>query len=143
MKSKAFGWISVLAGLLLLAAGLYCLKTSGGLQGPGPIIPYVCVGVGCGLFGQGLSALITQLALGRDPALQKKLEIEEKDERNRAIADRSKGKAFDSMTFVFGALMFSLALMRVDTAPLLLLVFAYLYVHGCAVFYRCKYEKEL
>ena len=71
------------------------------------------------------------------------MEIEQRDERNIAIADRAKGKAFDMMTFVFGALMLAFALMSVDLPAVLLLVFAYLFVHGYAIYYRCRYEKEM
>ena len=36
------------------------------------------------------------------------LEIAQKDERNVAIANCAKGKAFDMMTFLFGALFIAL-----------------------------------
>ena len=47
------------------------------------------------------------------------------------------------MTYVYSALMVSFALMGVDLVPLLLLVFAYLLVHGVALCYRIKFEKEM
>ena len=47
------------------------------------------------------------------------------------------------MTFVFGALMVSFALMGVDLAAVLLLVAAYLFVEGSAVWYRVRFEKEM
>ena len=56
------------------------------------------------------------------------------------IANRAKGKAYDMMTFVYGALMVSFALMGVDMIAVLLLVFAYLLVHGFALYYRFRYE---
>ncbi|HQE70757.1 MAG TPA: hypothetical protein PK071_06530, partial [Atopobiaceae bacterium] len=55
---------------------------------------------------------------------------------------RAKGKAFDMMTFVFGALMLSFALMGVDMIAVLLLVFSYLFVHGSALYYRFKFERK-
>lgn len=75
--------------------------------------------------------------------IQKKLEIEKNDERNIAIANRAKGKAFDMMTFVYGALMVSFALMGIDMVAVLLLVFAYLFVHGFALYYRFRFDKEM
>ena len=87
--------------------------------------------------------LLSERAVRKDPELKKQLDIEKKDERNIAIADRAKGKAFDMMTFVSGALMVSFALMDVAMAPLLLLVFAYLLVHGYSIYYRVKIEKEM
>lgn len=47
------------------------------------------------------------------------------------------------MTFVFGALMVSFALMGVDMIAVLLLVFAYLLVHGYAIYYRFRLEQEM
>lgn len=47
------------------------------------------------------------------------------------------------MTFVFGALMFTFALMDADLVVIVLLVAAYLFVQGSAIYYRQKYEKEM
>lgn len=47
------------------------------------------------------------------------------------------------MTYVFGALMLSFALMAVDMIAVLLLVFAYLFVQGAAIYYHSKLEKEM
>ena len=95
------------------------------------------------MFGHGTGELLAQRALKGDPALQRRMEIEQKDERNMAIADRAKGRAFDLMSFVFGALMVTFALMGVEMAPLLLLVAAYLFVHGYALYWRFRCEKEM
>lgn len=59
------------------------------------------------------------------------------------IANCAKAKAYDVMTYVFGALMIAFALMGVDMIPVLLFVFVYLFVQGYAIYYRCKYEKEM
>ena len=114
-----------------------------GGPGRGARLPYLCIGVGCGLFGQGAGELLAARAVKGDPALQRRLEVERADERNRAIADRAKGKAFDRMTFVYGALMLTFALMEVELAAVLLLVAAYLFVEFSVVYYRCKLEKQM
>lgn len=106
-------------------------------------IPYVCIGIGCGLFGHGMGNVISERAINSYPELKRQLDIEKNDERNVAIANRAKGKAFDMMTFVFGALMLSFALMGIDMVAVLLLVFAYLLVHGFALYYRFKFDKEM
>ena len=49
-------------------------------------------------------------------------------EQNIMIASRAKARAFDMMTFVFGALMVCFALMQIDLAAILLLVFVYLFM---------------
>lgn len=72
--------------------------------------------------------MISARAIRNSPDLQKKMNIEKNDERNILLANTAKGKAFDMMTYVFGALMVSFALMEVDWTAILLLVFAYIFV---------------
>ena len=84
-----------------------------------------------------------QRALKRNPEIVCQLEIEQKDERNIMIANGAKARAFDMMTFVFGALMVCFALMQIDLAATLLLVAAYLFVEGYAIYCRSKIEKEI
>lgn len=143
MKSKLAKYTTITLGLLLLAISLYLIKTAGDPQGIMASLPYVCIGIGSGLFGHGMGNVISARAIQKDPDLQKKLDIEKNDERNLAIANKAKGKAFDMMTYVYGALMVSFALMDVDMIALLLLVFAYLFVHGFGIYYRIKFDKEM
>ena len=143
MKTKTMQCIGVAAGLLLVAAGLYLVKTAADPQGFLRALPYVCIGVGCGLFGGCLGSLLGDRAVQSDPEAARRLRVEQNDERNIAVANRAKGKAFDCMTYVYSALMLSFALMGVDLVPLLLLVFAYLLVHGVALYYRVRFEKEM
>ncbi len=140
---KSTNYIIAIIGIVLVAAGLYLLKS---VENPSQLLtalPYVCIGFGCGIFGHGMGSLIADKAVKSDPSVQKQMEIEQNDERNIAISNSAKAKAYDIMTFVFGALMVSFALMGVDIVPILLLVFAYLFVHGCAIYYRLKYDKEM
>ncbi len=130
-------------GIVVLALGLFLVKT---LDNPKEFLmalPYVCIGIGCGIFGYGMGELIASKAVQNNPNIQKQMEIEKNDERNIAISNRAKAKAYDIMTFVFGALMVSFTLMSVDVVPTLLLAFAYLFVHGYGIYYRCKYVKEM
>jgi len=130
-------------GIILLAAGLYMVKTLPDPKGILLTLPYIFVGFGCGIFGQGMGNILSGKAMKNDPDLKKRLEIEKNDERNMAISNRAKAKAYDMMTFVFGALMVSFALMRIDITAVLLLVFVYLFVHGYGIYYRMKYDKEM
>ena len=143
MKSKLVKYTTIILGLLLLSISLYLIKTAGDPQGIMASLPYVGIGIGSGLFGHGMGNLISERAIQRDPDLQKKLDIEKNDERNIAISNTAKGKAFDMMTYVYAALMISFALMDVDMIALLLLVFAYLFVHGFGIYYRLKSDKEM
>lgn len=114
MKSKITNYATLIMGLLLLAVSLYLIKTSNDPQGIMRTLPYVCIGIGCGLFGHGMGNVISERAINSYPELKRQLDIEKNDERNVAIANRAKGKAFDMMTFVFGALMLSFALMGIE-----------------------------
>lgn len=143
MSDKKLSYAVAAIGIALLTIGLYLVKANGDPQGIMQALPYICIGIGCGLFGQGIGDIISEKAIRNSPDIQRKLEIEKNDERNIAIANRAKGKAFDMMTFVFGALMLSFALMGIEMAAVLLLVFVYLFVEGCAVYYRCKYDREM
>lgn len=141
MKFKSKEIVFVVVGLLLAAVGFVLLREMPEAWG-GPL-PYLCLGVGAGAFGWGSGELLKQRALQGDPALEKQLEIEARDERNVALANRAKARAFDAMLYVFGALMLAFALMKADLTLILLLVGAYLLVVGISVYYYIRYDKEM
>lgn len=140
---KTKNYIMTVLGIVLVLLGLYFIKSVDNPKEFMLALPYVCIGVGCGVFGYGMGNLISDKAIQNYPDIKRQIEIEEKDERNIAISSRAKAKAYDIMTFVFGALMVSFALMGVDMIPILLFVFTYLFIQGYAIYYRCKYEKEM
>lgn len=143
MKKNGWNYVCTLLGVVLLATGLVLLKTIAEPQGTMLSLPYICIGLGCGLFGGGMGSILGNRMLKKHPDIRKQKEIEEKDERNRTIADRSKSRAYDMMVFVFGALMVAFTLMGVEVQVILLLVFAYLFVVFYGIWHRCKLEKEL
>ena len=135
MKRKSL--IPVLAGAALFVLGFFLLRQDLALP-----LPYVCIGVGCGLFGYGMGEILSRKATEKYPEIQKQIEIEQKDERTVAITNMAKAKAFDAMLFLLGALMLSYALMQADLAVILLLVAAYLFIVGYYVYFQCKFTKE-
>ena len=139
MKSQKVNGLIIALGVLLFAGGLILTALSKGAK----VLPYLGIGLGCGLFGHGMGEVLARRARRADPARFRQMDIEKKDERNIVISAGAKARAFDLMTFVFGALLIAFALMGVETAPLLLLVLAYLFVHGSVVYYRAKLEKEM
>ena len=68
--------IAVLSGILLAGAGLFLLRCTPEFQGILQLLPYLCIGVGCGCFGHGAGELLSRRALKNDPTLQKQLEIQ-------------------------------------------------------------------
>ena len=143
MKRKMGSYITLGIGLVLLLAGLWLLRTVSRPEGVLLVLPYICIGVGCGLFGHGMGNTVSERVLKKYPEVARQKKIEENDERNVAIAERSKARAFDLMTFVLGALMLCFALMQVDLALVLLLVCAYLFIEGYALYCRFRLEKEM
>ncbi|OMF92592.1 hypothetical protein [Paenibacillus sp. FSL R7-0337] len=143
MKKSVTTYLLVIAGLLLLAGSLYLIRTVQDPQGIMRTLPYICIGLGSGVFGSGMGELIGQRALKQSPATAKELEINKNDERNIAIATRAKAKAYDMMVYIFGALMLALALMETELTVVLLLVFAYLFTIGYGIYYRFKYDREM
>ena len=139
MNNRKRNYVLIALGVFLFVGGLILTVVYKGAK----VLPYLGVGVGSGLFGHGMGEVLARRTRRTDPERFRQMDIEKNDERNIAVAAMAKGKAFDLMTFVFGALMIAFALMGVKTAPLLLLVSAYLFVHGSVVYYRSRIEKEM
>ena len=145
MKSNSVGKYAVFAafGLALLIGGLVLIKLLPDPQGVMLTLPYLCVGIGAGIFGGNLGTAIQNHRLNRDPKAAKQIVIDTKDERNVAISNKAKAKAYDLMLMVYGALILAFALMQVDMYVILVFVAAYWFVVGSMVFYSSKYDKKM
>ena len=143
MKKNITNYFTVAFGLLLLCIGLYLSKTILAPQGFMRAFPYVCIGLGCGIFGHGLGDIISRRSLKNHPEIDKQIKIDKLDERNVSIANQAKAKAYDMMIFLFGALILAFALMGIDMIALLLLVFSYLFIVGYGIYYRYKFDKTM
>ena len=131
-------------GLILFAAGLVLLKSFSDLQGLWLSIPYFCIGIGSGLFGHNLGEILKQAVIKKDPQTARQIEIEARDERNNAISNRAKAKAYDVMLIVFAAVLWLFAFMQaVDLAIILSLVAAYLFIVFTNIYFLNKYQKEM
>lgn len=136
-------YILTVVGVGLLAGCVYFIKTIEDPKGMLRVLPYIGFGLGCVIFGHGIGEIINRHAMKSNPTAAKQLEIDRKDERNLAIINRAKAKAYDMMVFVFGALIFAFSLMGTDLIVVLLLVFAYLFILVYCSYYRFKYFKEM
>ncbi|MBQ1252440.1 MAG: hypothetical protein IIY02_05940 [Firmicutes bacterium] len=143
MSKKHIGIVFTVGGMILLLCGLMLLKLVPSDHGVMLVLPYICIGFGCGAFGHGVGDLVNKRMFRDHPELKKQAEIEAKDERNMAVSNRAKGKAFDFMIYLFGGLMLAFVLMGVKLAVVLLLVVAYLIVEGVFIYYSVKYQKEM
>ncbi len=143
MKKEAKYYYLSVFGFILLGLGLYLSKTIIEAEGIMRALPYVCIGLGCGILGHGVGEIISYKALKNSPDIRKQINIEKLDERNVLITSRAKAKAYDMMVFIFGALMLTFALMEVDMIAILLLVFAYLFIIAYGLYYRYKLNEKL
>ena len=100
------------------------------------------IGIGCGLFGYGVGEMVNRHVLDSNPTLAKEQEIAQKDERNVALANRAKAKAYDLMTYMMAALLLTFALMGVAMEVVVVLVLAYLAIEFYALYWRQRLEKE-
>lgn len=145
MKNNSVGkyvMFSVL-GFVMLIAGIMLAIFMPNAQGFMLTLPYILVGVGAGIFGGNLGTAIKNQHLKKDPKAYKQIEINTKDERNIAINNRAKAKAYDIMLIAFSALILAFALMQVELYVVLALVGVYLFVVSSMVFYIYKYHKEM
>ena len=126
-----------LIGTAALALGLFLIRRVSGA------LPGVCIGLGSGLFGHGLGSMYSNFVARKHPEVARQVAIEQQDERNRAVNDRAKARAYDMMIYVFGALMVAYALMNADLAVVLMLVGAYLAIVACCIGFSVHYNKTM
>lgn len=139
--------VMLIAGLVLMCGGfglLALFKANVAADELYKILSIFMIIIGCGLFGSAAGELLKKKAYKNHPQEARQIAIEEKDERNIAINDRAKGKAFDIMSGTFGGLFLILALLSsIDFFALLLLLAAYSFVHGVRIYYLVRFRKEM
>lgn len=145
MKNRSIGKYLVysLTGFIIMAIGAVLTKLTSNTQGIMQTLPYIFIGIGAGVFGQNLGTTFNIRAMKKDPQFAKQKEIDEKDERNITIRNKSKAKAYDLMVMAFGALMMAFALMKVDWSVVLAIVIVYLFVVFSNIYFISKYNKEM
>lgn len=131
------------AGLIIFTAGLVLMISSRDAVGILKTLPYICVGLGSGIFGGSIGTALKNRTMLKDPQAAKYVEIEQKDERNQAVNNRSKARVYDLMIYVYAAVILSFALMQVNMYVTLVLVVIYLFFIFANVYYLNKYNKEM
>ena len=133
----------VFLGLALVLTGLYLHKSIDSVNKTVLAIPYLFIGIGCGVFGHFMGNIIKYFSTKNNKELIRQLEIDKNDERNVLIAEKSKAKAYDLMTYLFAAMLIMFSLMGVDKLQIIILVAIYLSIQIYAVFWHSKFEKEM
>ena len=143
MRNKKRYYLFTVMGIVLLLTGFFLLRGFPAAQGVMQVLPFVCIGVGCGAFGWGSGELISKRVLRSEPELELQIEIEQNDERRILISERARARALNVMNYTFATLILCFLLMGVDTAVVLMLIAVYLFVEFYAVYQMIKLEKEL
>lgn len=136
---KAKYWIFVIAGMAAIIAG-FCLAKVGEAASP---VPYVMLGLGAGAMGHGAGFLLRQYAVRGCAEAEKRLRIEEQDERNQALNNRAKARAFDFAMYIYMALMLALAIMQISLTVTFVLLAGYLAINSVYLYYFYRYNKEM
>lgn len=142
-KNKTKDLLIALTGVLLIGIGFYLIKAVDDSHTVMKTLPYLCLGLGCGLFGYGIGEVISKKAIESDPKLAKQIEIDTKDERNVMIGNMAKAKGFDMMLYIYSALLLTFALMGISFTVIIPMVVAYLFIIGYSIYHRLKIEKSL
>lgn len=106
-------------------------------------IPYILIGVGCGIFGHFMGNLIKYFSTKNHEELERQIQIEKNDERNILIAEKSKAKAYDLMIYLFTSLLIIFSLMGVDKLAIIMIVAIYLSIQIYALYWRSKFESKM
>lgn len=135
--------VFALFGLALVILGILGQKQ--GVSGEKTVeaIYYLLIGLGCGIFGHFTGNIIRYFSMKNNEALRRQIEIEKKDERNIAIAEKSKSKAYDLMIYLFAAMLIMFSLMGADKVQIVIIVAIYLSIQLYALYWRGKFEKEM
>jgi len=92
MMRKTREYATTIIGLLLLGVGLYLVKTIADPQGFMRALPFVCIGLGCGAFGHGVSDIISRRAVAGHPDIQKQIDVEKKRRTQHQHLESREGK---------------------------------------------------
>jgi len=142
-KNIRFYIIYSLAGLLVLASGVVLNKFTRDTKGIMLTLPYVLIGIGCGIFGYNFGTAMNIYIAKKNPKLAKQMEIEQKDERNICILNKAKAKSYDLMIIVFGALIVTFALIQVDFRVIIGIIATYLFIIFSNIYFTVKWQKEM
>lgn len=135
--------VFALLGLALVILGILGQKQ--GVSGEKTVeaIYYLLIGLGCGIFGHFTGNIIRYFSIKNNEALMRQIEIEKKDERNIAIAEKSKSKAYDLMIYLFAAMLIMFSLMGADKVQIVIIVAIYLSIQLYGLYWRAIFEKEM
>ncbi len=135
--------IKTVIGVALFAIGLVLIKLFPNAKNVLAVLPFMFVGVGAGVFGQGLGEYFKQKELLKNPKKARQEYIEEHDERNQALSDKAKAKTYNLFQYIFAAVLIGFSIMGVELYIIIVLVVLYLFLTGANIYYINKLQKEM
>ena len=136
-------WLLTFVGIGLVVVGFLLHKYSLSTDKMMVIIPYILIGVGCGIFGHFMGNLIKYFSTKNHEELERQIQIDKNDERNILIAEKSKAKAYDLMIYLFTSILIIFSLMGVDKLAIIMIVAIYLSIQIYALYWRSKFENKM
>jgi len=143
VKKLNSSYIVTITGLLVLMVGLCMIKIFDSSKNIMSTMYYVFIGLGCTIFGYGIGKICTMQAEKADPKMAKRNLINKNDERNVAVRNKAKAKAYDIMVYIFAALQIAFGLMGVGLPVIIILNVAYFSVIGFEIYYFRKLNREM
>ena len=143
MKKINSSYIPTILGLLVLTMGLCMIKIIDVSESIMNTMSYIFIGLGCTIFGHGIGKICTIRAEKAAPQMAKRNLINKNDERNVAVSNKAKAKAYDIMVYIFAALQIAFGVMGVDLSAIIMLNVAYFSVIGFEIYYFRKLNKEM
>ncbi|MCR5721385.1 MAG: hypothetical protein K6G72_03435 [Lachnospiraceae bacterium] len=142
-KGGRVAYILLITGLLLVIGSSFAFYFFGSEKFAYTVISYSIFGGGFGLLGDGIGRLNAARLEKKDPERMRMVNIEKNDERNIAIDEKARAKAFTLSQYLFSAVLVALAIMRVDLKALLLVLAADLLTLTYSLYIRLKLYKEM
>lgn len=136
-------YILAAVGVILFIAGIVLVILFSESRGIMKTLPSICLGIGAGFCGGGFSGVIRCRQMQKNPQLAKQAEIDTKDERNIAIANKAKAATYNFTLIIFAALILFLALVQAETYITLVFVGAYLLIIFLHIYFLTRYHKEM
>ena len=136
-------WFLTFVGIGLVVVGFLLHKYSLSTDKMIVTIPYIFIGVGCGIFGHFMDNLIKYFSTKNHKELERQIQIDKNDERNILIAEKSKAKAYDLMVYLFVSILIIFSLMGVDKLAIIMIVAIYLSIQIYALYWRSKFENKM
>lgn len=139
---KILNYIFIAIGIVLLIAAAYFLFMNITINSMEQL-PFVLIGIGCGLIGYGFGEVIQAKVIEEKPETAKQIEIERTDERNVKLTNMAKAKSYDIMIYLLSLILIVFTLLNVNATAILLLVAVYIIIIGTNLYYFSKFQKQL